>query len=75
MSINPIARSPEEFGALHGICRAQVYKELNAGKIIGRKNGRRTLIYDEDNLGYRESLPVYTEETRSPPRGRGRAQS
>ena len=75
MSEISIARSPEEFGELHGICRAEVYKQINAKKIVARKNGRRTLIYDEDNPGYRESLPLYTEETKSALRGRGRVRS
>jgi hypothetical protein len=67
--------TPEEFGALHGICRAEVYKQLKAGRINGRKNGRRTLIYPDDNLSYRDSLPLYTEATKSAPRGRGRVRS
>jgi hypothetical protein len=56
---DPIALTPEEFGRLHGISRAEVYTQLSEGKIIGRKNAKRTLIYLEDNEGYRESLPRY----------------
>jgi len=54
-----IALSPEEFGRLHGISRAEVYVQLREGKIVGRKNGRRTLIYPADNRSYRKSLPRF----------------
>lgn len=41
-----------------GICRAKLYLELAAGRIIARKAGRRTLIERTEQARWLTSLPV-----------------
>ena len=46
-----------QFAARNGICRTQVYHELNSGRLTARKVGRRVLITPEDERAWRDSLP------------------
>jgi hypothetical protein len=62
MQENPVARSTEALSPAGytkhlSISRAQLYKLIKSGAIVARKNGRRTVIFPADNLGFRESLP------------------
>ena len=38
------ALSVREFCALYGVGRNKAYEEINAGRLLHRKKGRRTLI-------------------------------
>ncbi|WP_457299616.1 helix-turn-helix domain-containing protein [Phyllobacterium sp. P5_D12] len=40
-----------------GLSRAQIYKDLRAGKLVAYKNGSRTLIFLDDLEGYLRGLP------------------
>ncbi|MBZ9654003.1 helix-turn-helix domain-containing protein [Phyllobacterium lublinensis] len=40
-----------------GLSRAQIYKDLRAGKLAAYKNGSRTLIFLDDLEGYLRRLP------------------
>lgn len=40
-----------------GICRAQIYNEINAGRLFARKAGRRTLIERTEQLRWITALP------------------
>ena len=48
-----------EFIVSHAISRARLYAEINAGRLIARKIGTRTLIDGESAAAWRASLPVY----------------
>jgi hypothetical protein len=54
----PAARSVIAFGKHHGLGRSRIYELIQAGVIIARKCGSRTLIFDEDNLKFRLVLPL-----------------
>ena len=52
------AHSIIAFAKKHGVCRSTIYAQIGAGRVIARKNGGRTVIYDADNPQYRSSLPI-----------------
>ena len=54
-----LAYSVEETLRLLGICRPQLYREINAGRIVARKMGRRTLIPATEVQRYLDELPAY----------------
>ena len=54
----PAARSIPDFAKHHGISRAFCYNLIGQGRIVARKLGGRTIIYDADNEGFRENLPI-----------------
>ncbi|WP_271896282.1 helix-turn-helix domain-containing protein [Candidatus Phyllobacterium onerii] len=54
----PAAFTVNDFCAWAGICRATLYKEMSAGKIVHRKLGRRTLILRTDAEKWLAALPV-----------------
>ena len=41
-----------------GICRAQVYNEINASRLFARKAGRRTLIERTEQARWMSALPA-----------------
>jgi hypothetical protein len=43
---------------ISGLSRSALYKLFAAGKIVPRKNGKRTLVLVEDLERYIKSLPV-----------------
>lgn len=43
-----------------GIGRNLLYNEINAGRLIARKAGARTIITTEDAVAYLRSLPQIT---------------
>jgi hypothetical protein len=47
----------DEFARRHRISRAQVYKEVAAGKLIASKLGKRTIITREHAAEWRRALP------------------
>jgi hypothetical protein len=51
------ADSVERFAERYDISRAQVFKELASGRLVGRKVGSRTIINREDGLRWARSLP------------------
>jgi excisionase family DNA binding protein len=57
----------EEFALLYGLSRAQVYNEINAGRLVARKAGTRTLIGRHDADAWLAALPAM------PARGSGKA--
>ena len=52
------AHSIIQFGKENGISRSTVYNLIAEGRIVARKLGDRTLIFDDDNRGFREALPI-----------------
>ena len=41
-----------------GVCRQTVYNEINAGRLIARKMGARTIILRGDFLAWLAALPI-----------------
>jgi hypothetical protein len=54
----PIADSVNIAAFRLGICRAQLYKEIQAGRLLVRKLGRRTLILRSEQERFLLALPV-----------------
>jgi excisionase family DNA binding protein len=52
------ASTVDEFCARNHICRDTVYRQIRAGHLKAKKVGKRTLIFDEDERAWRDSLPV-----------------
>ncbi len=57
-SNEPLADSVAGAAKRLGISRSAVYLELQAGRLVGRKAGRRTLIERTEELRWLASLPV-----------------
>jgi hypothetical protein len=55
----PIADSVDVAAYRLGICRAQLYKEVQAGRIKVRKLGRRTLVPRTEQQYWLDALPVH----------------
>lgn len=53
-----IAVSIEEAVELSGISRSGIYKLFKAGKLIPRKNGKRTLVLVSELSALVENLPI-----------------
>lgn len=51
------AYTVESFAAKHAISRSQAFKEINAGRLVARKVGSRTIITKEDAAKWRRALP------------------
>lgn len=56
--IEPLADNMLVAAARLNICRAQLYKEIAAGRIVARKLGRRTLIERTEQERWLNSLPL-----------------
>ncbi|MFM5924583.1 MAG: helix-turn-helix domain-containing protein [Novosphingobium sp.] len=56
--IEPLADTIKVAAARLGICRAQIYNEIAAGRIMARKAGRRTLIERTEQERWLTSLPL-----------------
>lgn len=56
-SVAPLADTVLVAAARLNICRAQLYKEIAAGRILARKLGRRTLIERVEQERFLASLP------------------
>ena len=48
-----------EFIVSHCISRARLYAEINAGRLVAKKFGTRTLIDGDSAAAWRASLPLY----------------
>lgn len=57
-SNEPLADSVAGAAKRLGISRSAIYLELQAGRLVGRKAGRRTLIERTEELRWLASLPV-----------------
>lgn len=58
MQTEPLADAiPVAAGRLN-ICRAQLYLEIKAGRIVARKLGRRTLVERSEQSKWLSSLPT-----------------
>ncbi len=57
-SIETLADTVVVAAARLGICRAQLYKEIGAGRLVARKAGRRTLIERTAQHAWLLALPV-----------------
>jgi len=51
------ADTVEQFAEKNAISRAQAWKELASGRLVGRKVGARTIITHEDAAKWRRTLP------------------
>jgi hypothetical protein len=49
--------SVASFAERNEISETTTYKEINAGRLVARKIGRRTVILPDDERAWRESLP------------------
>jgi excisionase family DNA binding protein len=56
---NAQAFSIEEFCARYGVGRQLAYDEINAGRLVVKKAGRRTLIHRADAERWLERLPGF----------------
>ena len=52
-----LAHSIDDVTKLTGIGRSFVYEEIKAGRLLVRKAGRRTIIFDADLGAWLTSLP------------------
>ncbi|WP_234826257.1 helix-turn-helix transcriptional regulator [Sinorhizobium meliloti] len=50
--------SVKDFLALSGLSKTSFYNEVNAGRLLARKIGRKTVITAEDAAAWRASLPA-----------------
>lgn len=57
-NIEPLADTVVVAAARLNICRAQLYKEIGAGRIKVRKLGRRTLVERTEQQLWLTSLPL-----------------
>jgi len=55
---NKVGYTIEEAAGQAGICRSNIYKAMDAGKLPARKLGRRNIILHDDLVKFLESLPV-----------------
>lgn len=56
--VEPIADDPAAAAKRLGICRAQLYLEISAGRLVARKAGRRTLIARAEGDRWLAALPL-----------------
>lgn len=54
----PLADDVPTAASRLGICRAQAYKEIAAGRLVARKAGRRTLIERAAQIAWLTALPT-----------------
>ena len=62
---SPLARSVNAFAKHVGLSRSRIYELISAGAIMARKCGGRTLIFEDDNLNFRLTLPVVKPRERA----------
>jgi hypothetical protein len=51
------ASSIQKFAKRNNVSQSSAYKEIRAGRLLARKVGRRTIIFDEDERAWRDNLP------------------
>ena len=52
-----LAYSIDDVTKLTGVGRSFVYEEIKAGRLVVKKAGRRTLVFDADLIAWLTSLP------------------
>src|SRR6516164_4107905 len=65
----PLAYSIAQACEIANISRTSVYDAIKSGKLIARKNGRRTVILAEDLRLWLQDLPARTPQATSKPQG------
>ncbi len=50
-------RSPREVARRNGVGHNAIYEEIRRGNLIAHKIGSRTVIFDEDEERWKQSLP------------------
>lgn len=45
-----------------GVCKQTIYNEINAGRLIARKMGSRTIILNDDRHAWLAALPTLKTE-------------
>jgi excisionase family DNA binding protein len=55
--VRKLAHSIDDVTKLTGIGRSFVYEEIKGGRLLVRKAGRRTLIFEADLSAWLKSLP------------------
>lgn len=58
-NISKLAYSVNKLAKITSICRVKIYEELNAGKLVGKKCGERTIILHEDAARWLGELQTY----------------
>jgi excisionase family DNA binding protein len=53
-----LAHSISDVTNITGVGRSFIYEEIGAGRLVAKKAGRRTLIFDADLNAWLASLPV-----------------
>ena len=48
-----------DFTRAHAISRTQTYREMNEGRLVASKIGKRTVITAENAAAWRASLPTF----------------
>lgn len=62
MDADVMAVSIEDAMRISGLGRQMIYDEINAGRLVARKAGRRTLILTSELSSYLKSLPTKESE-------------
>ncbi|MGY3547346.1 hypothetical protein [Bradyrhizobium sp. USDA 4469] len=59
--------SPRQFAKRNGIGITKTYEEINAGRLIARKCGSRTIITIDEERAWLQGLPKISSKRRSNP--------
>ena len=59
----PFDESLAGFARRHNLSLTTVYKELNSGRLLGKKVGRRTIITPKNDAAWEDNLPDYPAAT------------
>lgn len=59
--------SPRQFAKRNGIGLTKTYEEINAGRLIARKCGSRTIITVDEERAWLQSLPKISSKGHSEP--------
>lgn len=57
----PFDESLDGFAKRHSLSLTTVYKELNSGRLRGKKVGRRTIVTPKNDAAWEDNLPDYLE--------------
>jgi hypothetical protein len=66
MDPEPVAYSLDDITALGGPGKTKLYGEINSGKLIAHKCGRKTIVLPPDLKQYLERLPTYDAKPAAP---------
>jgi hypothetical protein len=65
--IRRLAYSIQELCEMSGLGRTFLYEEINAGRLLVTKAGRRSIVLHDDALGWLEKLPKLTAPAQRSP--------